>query len=112
MRRRHIKNKTFFPEYLRVATPREFILKKEKGGELNGPITSFLRSSLARRADTISGSARADWRFFATYLVDTGERTPTRNPCERPVIRWSTKPESGCDERNDEREEMLIGVDG
>ncbi|CAL8294323.1 unnamed protein product [Gadus morhua 'NCC'] len=27
-------------------------------------------------------------------------------------MRWSTKPESGCDERNDEREEMLIGVDG
>ena len=38
-RREERKIRRFFPEYLRVATPREFILKKEKGGELNGPIT-------------------------------------------------------------------------
>lgn len=81
------KIKRFLPEYFRVATPMELIRKVEKGGEAKGPITYPLLTSFSSRLDTTSGSVIADCKFLAMKEVVRWERIPTRNPCDKPVIK-------------------------
>lgn len=45
-----------FPEYLG---------EREKGGDVNGPITYLLLISFSSKRETMSGSAKADSKFFA-----------------------------------------------